>query len=285
MNPSNIKLLFPEEYQQHRYSLIHFNFFVQYARVAGVDVELVNSDERIFISSDQLIFSCLVNDQQVIVDYADHSTKNWKHCYPGLPYFKFQCNLPMVDGMIPLGPPMVGVKKQGSKGATLREYNHTKWNYNYQPGSTVLCKQLPNGAATERRKVVHTILDENFENVDISANNDQIDFWYAHENCLAAVCVPGATNHMVDRGHIELIGLGVCTISPELRTVFPQHQLLQADKHYIKCQADYSDLVDIIVSLEKTPDKCKQIGDEARKFYDEYYSPKKYWQWILENMQ
>ena len=284
MNTPIAKLLFPAEYQTHKYSLIHFNFFVQYARVAGIDVELVDSGKRVFISEEHLIFSCLLNDQQIIIDYADHSTKNWKHLYPELPYFKFQTNLPIVNDIIPLGPPMIGVKKIGTKGATLREYNQVKWNYNYLPGTSVLCKQLPNGAAIERRNLVHKILKENFDDVDIFANDNQLDFWQAHESCLAAVCVPGATNNMVDRGHMELMGLGVCTISPELRTVFPWIKLLEPGKHYIKCQDDYSDLVEIIQSLQTRTDFSKQIGNNAREFYDEYYSPKKYWQWILENL-
>ena len=167
----------------------------------------------------------------------------------------------------------------------MREYNSVKYHYNYQPGKKILCKQLPNGAAVNRRTNVHNLLSTNFSQVDITANDDQLDFWKAHEDCLTAVCVPGATNNIVDRGHIELIGLGVCTISPNLETIFPYHQKLISDQHYIQCQDDYSDLVDIIKDLEKNPEKCKQIGNRARKFYEDYYTPSKYWQWILGNIQ
>jgi hypothetical protein len=285
MRNQNIGLKFPLEYKTHKYALIHFEFFVQYAKIAGINVELVQSNDQVFIAENQLIFSCMVNDKQIIVDYADHSSKIWKDLYPNLPYFKFQTTQDNSKGVVPLGPPMIGVKRKGTKGATFREYNRVRYHYDYQPGSGILCKQLPNGAAVERRNHVHALLDQNFDQVDTAADQDQIGFWKQHENCLTAVCVPGATNNMVDRGHLELFGLGVCTISPELYTVFPQNQTLVAGEHYIKCQDDYSDLVDVIHSLQQTPSFAKAIGNHARKFYESYYAPEKYWQWIMENIK
>jgi hypothetical protein len=284
MTKSIAAMKFSTEYEGHKYNLIHFRFFIQYAKIAGVEIEMVKPGDQVFIARDQLVFSCTVNDQQIIIDYADHSTRNWRDFYPNIPYFKFQTAETDARNFIPLGPPMVGLKRTGSKGATMREYNHVRYHYDYQPGSAVLCKQLPNGAATERRNRVQTLLKERFPDSDVLADCDQIDFWQAHERCLAAVCVPGATNNMVDRGHIELMGLGVCTVSPRLDTVFPKQQLLVPGKHYIRCQDDYSDLEEILVSLQKTPELCKEIGNQARQFYDEYYTPEKYWTWILENI-
>jgi len=278
------KMQFPADSESHKYNLIHFRFFLQYAKIAGVEVELAPTSKNVYIPQDQLVFSCMINDQQVIVDYADHSSRSWKKYYPDVPYFKFQTQIKDVGDHIPLGPPMVGVKRIGTKGATMREYNHVKYHYDYRPGTQILCKQLPNGAALERRNQVHTLLRKAFPASDISADCDQMDFWKMHETCLAAVCVPGATNNMVDRGHIELMGLGVCTVSPRLDTVFPHHQQLVPGKHYIKCQDDYSDLLEILTELQKFPERCKEVGNNARQFYDEYYSPQKYWNWILENL-
>lgn len=280
-----VVMQFPNSYLEHRYGLIHFNFFVQYAKLAGVEVDLVTPDHQIFISEDQLVFSCVVNNQQIIVDYADHHSRDWQENYPGIPYFKFQTIPTQSADFTPLGPPMIGIKRAGTKGATLREYNRVRYHYDYQPVAGVLCKQLPNGAAVDRRNQVHALLNENFDHVDTAADQDQIAFWEQHQNCLAAVCVPGATNNMVDRGHIELIGLGVCTISPELYTVFPQNQTLVPGTHYIKCKDDYSDLVDIVRALQHTPSVAKTIGNNAREFYESYYTPAQYWQWIMENIK
>lgn len=282
---TNTILKFDKDYLNHKYGLIHFNFFVQYARIAGVQVELVDPSDKIFIADDKLIFSCLVNDQQIIVDYADHATKNWQTEYPDVPYFKFQSNHPLPTGCVPLGPPMVGIKRRGTQGATMREYNQVRFNYNYTPGQAVLCKQLPNGAATERRNLVQGLIQQNFINHDVSADCDQMDFWRVHENCLTAVCVPGATNNMVDRGQMELMGLGVCTVSPRLDTVFAYGQLLEPGVHYIQCKDDYTDLVDILKQLQIQPELCKTIGSNARTFYDKYYTPIQYWKWIMENLR
>jgi len=273
------------ESQHHKYNLIHFKFFVQQAKIAGVEVQMVESDDRVFLKDDQLIFSCTVNDQQIIVDYADHSTRNWKNLYPNLPYFKFQTTKSNPRNLIPLGPPMVGLKRIGTKGATMREYNHLRHHFQYQPGTQILCKQLPNGAAVDRRNMVHAMLKENFQDIDIDANTDQMSFWKAHENCLASVCVPGATNNMVDRGHMELLGLGVCTVSPELYTLFPGRQKLVANKHYIQCADDYSDLIDILKYLAGKPGTCRRIGSNARKFYEKVYAPGPYWAWILKELR
>lgn len=278
-------LKFDKDYLNHRYGLIHFNFFVQYAKIAGIQVDLVESNDKIFIKDEQLIFSCTINDRQVVVDYADHATRNWQIEFPGIPYFKFQTNLPLTDGCIPLGPPMVGIKKKGTKGATMREYVNLRQLYNYTPGESILCKQMPNGSALDRRNYVHNLLATNFKNIDITYDTDQIDFWRAHESCLAAVCVPGATNNMVDRGQMELMGLGVCTVSPSLNTVFPRSQLLKPGTHYIRCRDDYSDLVDVLTRLQTYPELCKRIGNNAQKFYNKHYAPTRYWTWILENLQ
>ncbi len=185
---------------------------------------------------------------------------------------------------IPLGPPIVGLKNVDIQGATMREYQHIRNNFNYVPGDAILNKQFPNGAAVDRRNNVHALLLNNFDNIDIDAKTDQSDFWRQHENCLVSVCVPGATNNMVDRGQMELMGLGVCTISPRLDTIFTYNKLLEPDIDYIQCKDDYSDLVEKIEYLQVNKDVCKKIGDNAQLFFNNHYAPENYWQWILENI-
>jgi hypothetical protein len=284
MKPTHV-LKFPKDCTNHKYNLIHFQFFLQYAKIAGVTVEMVDTDDRVFIPGEHLVFSCTVNDQQIIVDYADHSTRDWQSFYPGIPYFKFQTTAANYSTVIPLGPPMVGLKKKGVKGATMRQYAKMRKQFQYNPTGAILSKQIPNGAAVERRKLVQDMLVANFADVDISTNDDQVDFWHQHQTCLAAVCVPGATNNMVDRGQMELMGLGVCTISPELKTLFPDKLLLTPGVHYIKCADDYSDLVDIIKHLEQNKEQARTIGIEASQFYEIHYAPKKYWRWILTSLR
>jgi len=281
-----IQLFFPKEYINHKYRLIHFNFFVQYAMMAkNVSVNFVSNSPDVFVSDDELVFSCCINNQQVIFDYADHYNRNWKNNYPGVPYFKFQKTTESISDAIPLGPPIVGIKMAGVQGATMREYYDVKYNYTYTPGEAILAKQLPNGAAIDRRNKVRALLSENFKDVDLNAKADQETFWNLHKNCLVSVCVPGATNNMVDRGQMELIGLGVPTISPRLDTIFTYNETLEPDVHYIQCKDDYSDLIDKIKELKEDKLKCKEISTNAKQFFDTHYLPDKYWKWIIENIE
>lgn len=279
------KMLFPGSYSEHRYSKIHFNFFIQYAMLANIDIEFKDDDERIFIGEDnQLLFSCVINGKQAIFDYADHHNRKWHMQYPGIPYFKFQTNRESLDHTIALGPPIVGIKNNKYKSATLQQYFTLKENFNYQPGTSILCKQHPNGAAFERRIQVQSFLKYHYDDIDLDPFNDQIEFWKSHEECGVAVCVPGATNNMIDRGQMELFGLGVCTISPSLNTILPYNTLAIPGVHYIKCQSDYSDLGTIINTLLKDPILRKSIGNGAKHLFDTRFSPHRYWNWILSNL-
>ena len=276
-------MVFPAEYESHKYSLIHFKFFLQYAMLAKIDIKYARSNEQVFIADgDNLYFGCVIDNTPCIFDYSDHAHKNWLGDHPG-PYFKFQSNPDADSRIIPIGPPIVGVKNKLTKGQTMREYMTLRETFKYDAGKRVLCKQLPNGAATERRRRVHTMLSSNFKHHDINADADQYDFWKAHQHSIA-VCVPGATNNMIDRGQMELFGLGVCTISPVLNTVLPYNQLATPGVHYIKCADDYSDLIDIINQLYNNLNFANQIGHNARELFESYFSPVSYWKWILSNL-
>ena len=278
-------MLFPKEYINHKYSLIHFNFFLQYAKIARVNVDLVPSNKQVFIGRDNnLFFSCAINNKQVIIDYSDHYYSNWKHLFNGIPYFKFQTTDKSNKSIIPLGPPIVGVKQKRSTGETLRSFFSVKQSFNYTPGNSILCKQLPNGNATERRIHVQKLLQNNFKITDTSANDDQLIFWNKHENCALAVCVPGANNNMIDRGQMELFGLGVCTVSPTLNTKLPFKKNATENVHYLKCNDDYSNLIEIINKVKHDTETLKRVGNNAQNLFDEIFTPKRYWQWILLNI-
>lgn len=285
MNPKKSTLLFPKDYQNHKYSLIHFAFFLQYIKISGITVELVDSSDTVFVSDDKLLFSCVLDGKQFVVDYSDHHYKNWKPDFENIPYFKFQTTKEKSKDIISLGPPIVGAKIVGIKGATMREYLHMRNIFEYSPKDKILAKQIPNGAATERRSRVHQLLKESYgELVDTDVDCDQLEFWELHKSALASICVPGATNNMADRGQTELLGLGVCTISPEIKTIFPYDKVLKPNFHYIKCNDDYSDLVDIVKKLQKDPDKSLRIGKNARRFYEKYYFPEVYGKWIIKKV-
>ena len=276
---------FCQDYVNHKYNRIHFSFFLQTARMAKISLNMVPADATVFVPDDALIWSCRIDGQQVIFDYSDHYYRDWRSRWPDLPYFKFQKTSGSAQDVWPLGPPMVGGKRRGVEISTLQRYYTIRRQFRFDPKDLITCKQQPNGAATERRNQVHSMLRKEFQNIDVNSNSHQETFWRVHESCLASVCVPGANNNMVDRGHMELLGLGVCTVSPRLDTLFPGHRVLEPGVHYLQCADDYSDLCSILRDLTANPQQAKQVGLNARKFFDKTYIPVHYWAWIMSQLE
>lgn len=268
-------LLFPTSYVNHRYKKIHFNFFLEY---------IANNTKLILDSSlkapeKELYFEASFKGKKFVVDYCDHFTRNW-YSNTKTPYFKFQTSDESIKEAIPLGPPIVSTFKHGCR---LDLYNRIKSQFKYTTPTKVLNMQVPNGAALKRRSDVQNKLKKKYGQESITKKNRQEIFWMSHTNAVA-VCVPGATNNMVDRGHMELMGLGVCTISPQLDTQFCYNQKLIPDEHYIQCKDDYSDLHDVIDRALAFPKTSLEIGKNAQHFFESYYSPEKYWEWIVSNL-
>ena len=144
------------------------------------------------------------------------------------------------------------------------------------------CKQQPKGTALHRRNKVQGLLKKHFPDTDVTSNDPPLDFWNAHKTKLAAVCVPGACNNMLDRGQAELMMLGVCTISPNLPEVLLDGVLLEPNEDYLQCADDYSDLIDICKSL--TPERAKWIGNNARRKMA-VMQPKPFWDYVIRTLQ
>jgi len=275
-------LMLHSSYINSRYLELHYFFFLEYAKLAGISIR-VDTDDGKFLAANQnqAYISCYINDQLCIIDFNDFW--NWKFDQKNHQYFKFQSTTDTKFKCVPLGPPIVGLTAT-SRRSSIKDYLELRKIFHYNPRNNIMCKQIPGGNALTRRQHVQKMLNDNFDNVVLSSKDNQYEFWSSHENCLAAVCVPGATENMVDRGQMELIGLGVPTISPRLTTRFVHNCLLEPGVHYIECQQDYSDLVEIINSLKCNTEYLKYISQNAWNFFEEHYTPEKYWNWIIENL-
>lgn len=127
-----------------------------------------------------------------------------------------------------------------------------------------------------RRSLVKELLRENFgEQVDMEYS-DQLGFWRRATASLLSVHVPGLWNNMLGRAQLQMFAFGVCTISPMIYTQ-PGTEPLLPDVHYIRCRDDYSDLVSLIVHLQKQPEMRRRIGVEAKRFFDLHCTPEKVW--------
>ena len=258
----------------------HTTFLAESAKLAGLRIGSVDSNKLTIVEEGPV--TCLLDGKEIIFDCKDWNFWCKADINKHIPYFKSHCLLEGYDAknVFPNVPIMV------YPAGYLNDYYKYRSDFNYRcSDSSIKNKQIPYGRALERRNMVHKLLKSNFKNVDINAREPIKQFWEAHKNCLSAVCVPGATNNMLDRGHLELIGLGVCTISPYIPTKLPYEQNLITGTHYLLCKDDYSDLINIIKWCMNHRDNCEKIGNNARQFFDTYLTPEKQWAWIKETTE
>jgi len=109
---------------------------------------------------------------------------------------------------------------------------------------------------------------------------DQLSYWRRAGECLVSVHVPGFWNNMLSRSQLQLMGFGVCTISPVLYTRLPDVGSPIPDVHYLACRDDYSDLLSKIEQCRDNPDLCQSIGSQAQKMFQNTCVPEKIWSYV-----
>ena len=290
-----MRLTFPKHYIQSPNDNVGRAVFVaQYARMAGIDVRMVENTENVWmqrktrgqgwIPSKGNHLSCLYEGKRLIFEVSDFPELGKEDIkkYSGIPYFKYHYNEELhghIDHVFPIGPSLI----LPSGISSFQHYFKLRKTYKYACSTNIISnKQEPRRLALERRTRVQRMLWKSFgrANVDVDWRGNQKEFWNANKSCLVSVCVPGACNNMLDRGHYELLGLGVCTISPYIPTVLPWDKMFLPNQHYIKCRDDYKDLIEKIEWCKTHRDQCVEIGNNAKEMFDKYCTPEKYWEWI-----
>jgi len=223
------------------------------------------------------LFHVKINDKQVIMDFSDFNNINSKY-YGKYPYFKFHWSKKYSSGF-PMSHPFTPISFYD-----WREFRDMKKNISYSCNSDmVLCMQRPRGAAINRRNFVHKMLKKRYgDNFGCNFVKEQREFWRTINNCLVHVCVPGARNDMLDRGQIQLMAFGCCTISPLITDRIAWDQELIPNVHYIQCKSDYSDLIDKIEWCKSHRDNCVKIGNNAKKLFYETSTPEMLLKWLLK---
>lgn len=228
------------------------------------------------------MFSIVVDGKQVIIDFSDLTREGIDPAqfksFPIIFKYHYYYDLDYQKNVFPLCAPL-DIKSLGA----CKEFFGLCHSKIYTCNSDiVLSNQRPHTRALDRRRHVQGKLKQTYrENADVRFKKGyQREFWKKFRNCLVSVVVPGACNFMVDRGHLEQLALGVCTICPEIREYFPGSVILQPDVHYVKCANDYTDLIQKIEWCRKNREKCREIGNNAYRFYWDYCSPEPYWKWI-----
>jgi len=255
---------FPADIGQRHYS-VHHQYVLNVLRAAGCEVEIIT-----LLSSDDHSLIVDMDGREVVFDYADHPDVRLD-----VPHFKFHCRERGTPA-IPFAP--VSFHDWDAYEETLRATGYRA------EGEIVLNNQEPRGYAFARRKRVQAMLLERYgSSVDMSIT-DQPAWWRKLSQCLVYVHVPGWCNNMLDRGQLQAMAFGVCTISPYLPEYLPGWRRIEGGVHYVQCRDDYSDLIETIEYCREDRSHCRMIGNNAARLFRECCTPQRLRDWIEEDV-
>jgi len=223
-------------------------------------------------------FLVKIANKRIVMDFSDHYDylPNW-NTFDG--YFKYHYSN-AIHG------PLKGIHAF----APISFYN---WNEYYQYSKSinykcnlnlVLNMQKPGGAAVLRRTQIQRYLNLRYSSGVDTSVVPQREYWTKINNCLVHVFIPGARNDILDRGHLQYLGFGCCTIAPPINDVLPYNEQLKDNLHYVQCRADYKDLLDKIEWCRTDRQGCIRTGSRAKALFQRACTPVKLWEWILRNI-
>jgi len=141
------------------------------------------------------------------------------------------------------------------------------------------------GADLRRRRLkAREMLVERFGSRVETTIDPQRRFFLKAFGCLVSVHIPGSWEHLLDRGQHQLMGLGVCTVSPEIWTCCLGERP-QAWLHYVPIRDDFSDLAEKVAWCDTHREECRRIGRRAKVFFETHSMPKVIWQYVMRRLQ
>lgn len=261
---------FPKNEGQ-RYWKMHYAYVLNSLKAAGFEVRFKAGLE---VAGSR--FKVEVYGREIVIDFRDFFDVG-DAVHSDLPYFKFHRNAELrakYKNVFPLGPISVDDWPTFLKIRSNGQYT--------AKGRTIMNNQRAYGDAVTRRKKVKTDLTRKFGGRLDARFHRQGEFWRRGLDCLVSVCVPGARNDILDRGQVQFMGLGICTISPELVCELPYEQMPQPGVHYITCDPGYRDLAEKIRWCEEHREECVEIGKAARELFDRCCLPKAKWEYVRQ---
>lgn len=260
--------------QYHRYYNIHFKYVLNLLTEAGCNIEMVESSE--FENFSKTCFEMKIDGKLIAIDFSDHLTisipvpKLSKYAA----VFKFHYKADMhgkFSNIYPFSP--VSFQKWVNYKGLLNQVK-------YKADGLVLCKQVPGGAAIERRQKVQEMLEKRYGNTFDKKIENEIQFYLKINQALVSVFVPGVRNDMLDRGQFQYMAFGCCTISPKLVEVLSGNKPLMPGVHYVECKPDYSDLISKIEWVRQNPISAIEIGQNAKRLFEETSLPECQVEWL-----
>ncbi|HDZ37028.1 MAG TPA: glycosyltransferase family 1 protein [Marinobacter sp.] len=251
-----------------RYYDTHYRFFFEMIKAVGVNLRYY--DDMCNDSG----FGIWLAHKHVLIDYGDHMRLPldlsefdiaFKYHYSK----KYHSDIPRLYPLTPIS--FYNWKKYQELEKTICYGGNAEF---------ILNNQRPGATAKQRRNTVQRKLKERYGTQVDTNITSQESFWRKINNCLVSVCVPGARNNILDRGQLQYMAFGACTISPPLDIMLPFRRQPQAGIHYLTCRPDYSDLIEVIEYCRENRDRCRMIGQQAKKLFLSTSTPDNIWKWI-----
>lgn len=263
-----MKVKFPRDITPSRYYNIHALYLRKVLEDSGIQLEIV---ENTAVHSG---FTVDIDGTTAYIDFGDHPSIFEKYKQYKV-YFKFHYTKQheRLKNVLPFAPVSFNDWK---------EYRTLRSEINYKCNSNiVLNMQRPFLSALERRRFVQKLLKGKYgEQVETEYGLSQLAYWKKINNCLVHVFIPGARSDILDRGHLQYIGFGCCTIAPLIADILPYYKNLIPGIHYIQIKSDYSDLIDKIEWCKSNREECIEIGNNAQRLFDETCTPSSLKTWI-----
>ncbi len=280
-----MKIKFPLKREQRYYDL-HFRYMLGIFAALGWEVEYFEDDSP----QDKTYFKMYCNNKPMIVDFSDYGLE-----YLGdEPCLRFHAHAGDKSNIIPFAPGSFWDWGQ---------YAEMESQIKYNAEGLVLHNQRPHCNNTERRNYVRRMVEDWCDKtpgervkgqsctgrVLNGANTEWHGcagkYWLSMNNCLVSIHVPGQNNNMLDSAQLQLMGFGVCTISPNLPDLLPFGKQPLGFVHYIPCKDDYSDLREIIDRCFGNKGVCRNIGKDAKELFKSTCTPQAIGKWMEERVR
>jgi len=269
-----MQIVFPERCNPQKYYKLHVQYMINSARAAG---HIVSIDKNAIPLPDgqECRLIILVDGKKLMVDYCDFPivTEFELEHKNILKFHKFKNSLKYINPF-----PPISFYDWSQYAELANEITYTA------QGEIISSRQSftqHQKSAATRRHVQKTMADK-YGDIVKYGRIEQVDFWKEISHSLVSVCVPGACSSILDRGQLQWMGFGGCTISPHIDTILPWNRELVSGVHYLECKNDFSNLFALIDWCKDNRDKCVEIGQNAKQLFMETCHPIKAWEWVQE---
>jgi hypothetical protein len=228
-------------------------------------------------------FQILVDGTLVVIDFNDgHNFSPLSFKYPHWLRFRFHSNCKCY--------PQLGALTMTTFGDWARYdelQRQARAERNMRKNRTIICNQWISpyrDRNVRRRLMVRGMLYQRFgDRVDMTMV-PQDKFHQKAASALCYVSVPGDWENQMARGQLQMIGLGVPTISP---IMYEQccDGLLQPGIHYLACRQDFMDVPDLIKWCETHPDELTAMSHNAWLFFQEFCTPIAVWSHVKDRLE